>query len=787
MVVLWGLKSLKVEADILTTLPQNLPEVQGLKLLRDAFVGGDELIIGIESKTAGSEALDTVKWVVQALEGEKDLVKSVRWGDTFDQPENAGKLLAWSLVNTAPAKIQELESSTRPENLDLLLEERVESLATSPDPMQIQRIGYDPLNMLGALGDDALLSIAGGGFETVSKDGRFYILFVSPQEKVTSYVQADLWLQKVKALVEDRLAQRQQTEAVDLYYTGEPAFLAETGQGIEKDMRNTIGLTEVLITILFFWMFRSLKPLFFIHLLLLLIMVVTLALSSLIMGSISVMSLGFAAIVLGIVVDYAVLILQEANDHPELKAAELRKKSAPGIIAGALTTSAVFLALWFSGLPGLAHLGTLVALGILVGMCVMLLIVPHFVAGKTYRQKGLRTKPIFSPAAIKIASVSLFLAITGILIFKGLPAYDTGSDALRPLKSEAIEGWNHLQNRLGSLTEASVPIVLEGKAEELTERAQALASYLKKSKAENTILKYSLPEPFLFQEKNQISNAPVLQLFVDRFEQFKVKLEEVGFNEQALFLLRHTTNELKGLLEKGLPVLASESGAAEVLGQFIGDPKSKAGEILGEGEHVVLGSVTLSGSPGTPDKEKLRALHAEVKLLQGVHLTGWESLGMALSDLVKRDVTRMTIPLSLVLLIMLWLTFRNFKDIALSVLMILISLAALLATMSIAGFNWNLASLAAIPLLVGTGIDYVIHVLLSLRRSKNDVALVQSSTNRAVFFSGATTVIGFSSLISAGNKGIMSLGLSCCLGTVWVMVFVLVFVPYWRQSLSKSA
>jgi predicted RND superfamily exporter protein len=110
-------------------------------------------------------------------------------------------------------------------------------------------------------------------------------------------------------------------------------------------------------------------------------------------------------------------------------------------------------------------------------------------------------------------------------------------------------------------------------------------------------------------------------------------------------------------------------------------------------------------------------------------------------------------------------------------------LGALAATMSVLGLGWNLASLAAIPLLLGTGIDYGIHLLLALKKTGNDIRQVRATTGRAVFFSAMTTVIGFSSLFFAGNRGISSLGLACCLGTLWILLIVLWLLPHWRTWL----
>ena len=158
-------------------------------------------------------------------------------------------------------------------------------------------------------------------------------------------------------------------------------------------------------------------------------------------------------------------------------------------------------------------------------------------------------------------------------------------------------------------------------------------------------------------------------------------------------------------------------------------------------------------------------------------------LGGALSQLVRRDLNRQLLPIFALLAITLLITFRNFRDLLLSILLLTAGLAALAATMSLLGQSWNLASLAAIPLLLGTGIDYGIHIMLALKRTGNDIYAVRHTTARAVFFSGMTTVIGFASLFFAGNRGISSLGLACCLGTLWILLIVLWLLPHWRAWL----
>ena len=105
-----------------------------------------------------------------------------------------------------------------------------------------------------------------------------------------------------------------------------------------------------------------------------LILIATLALGGLVLGTISVVSLGFAAVLLGLAVDYAVVHYQEALAHPEMTVPEIRRAIAPSILWAAITTMSAFLVLNLGGLPGLGQLGTLVAIGIGVAALVMVMI-----------------------------------------------------------------------------------------------------------------------------------------------------------------------------------------------------------------------------------------------------------------------------------------------------------------------------------------------------------------------------------------------------------------------------
>lgn len=786
--VVGGWLRLRMEADILATLPSGLPEVKALKLLRDGFAGGSDLLIAVEAPD-GPATATAVQALAQRLRGRTDLVRHVRWAQPLeDQAETGPALLAWTLQNADPKRLAALRQQLEGDGARAKLESSLDVLANSPDVARVQQVSYDPFGLLDALDTGATSALEGSLFGLTSADGALSLLLVTPATEVGNYKSAAKWLTAIQSEVTATLTAAANTK---VSYTGEPVFQAEIGGGIERDMSSTVGLTELFIALLFWAVFRRVKPLLWIQLLLGLSLAITLGLGGLLVGQLSIMSLGFAAIVLGIIVDYAALIIQEARQHPEASSYTLRRLAGPGIIAGACTTATVFLSLLLSGLPGLAELGLLVALGVLVGLGVMLGLAPVLAAGKQVAQAEpslpAGTGRTTSHRWAALGTVLLLGGMAAIFAWRGLPSFESGAEALRPTKSEAADVWQHVQERLGKTGEAAVTVLTTAPLDELRTRTRELEAALAKfiNQQQDKPVRQTLPTLLVPDPAAQQANRTTLEWLVQEQPRLEQAALDAGFTEEALPLLRGVTSVWRSALTKAWPQDVTASDAAPVLTCLLATGTRAESAGLPPGEATALGTVSLPGTPGNPDSVALAQLQTVLRTQPGVAVAGWETLGGALSTLVRRDLKRQLLPILAILTVTLLITFRNLRDLLLSALLLAAGLGALAATMSACGVSWNLASLAAIPLLLGTGIDYGIHLLLALEKNGNAIARVRATTGRAVFFSGMTTVIGFASLCFAGNRGIASLGLACCVGTGWILLIVLWLLPHWRAWLAK--
>ncbi|MFQ5504643.1 MAG: MMPL family transporter [Planctomycetota bacterium] len=98
------------------------------------------------------------------------------------------------------------------------------------------------------------------------------------------------------------------------------------------------------------------------------------------------------------------------------------------------------------------------------------------------------------------------------------------------------------------------------------------------------------------------------------------------------------------------------------------------------------------------------------------------------------------------------------------------------ATLALIDLPFNFANVIALPLLLGIGVDSGIHMVHRARseRSRNPL---RTSSARGVVFSALTTTVSFGSLAASPHRGTASMGLLLTIGMAFVLVCTLVVLP----------
>ena len=151
-----------------------------------------------------------------------------------------------------------------------------------------------------------------------SADGTFRILFVEARQDLSSYRACMAWLKKIQSQVQFCASHGGIAKEVVINYTGRPAFVAEVAGGMEHDITTSVSSALLIIVVLFWCAHRRWRPLLWMLALLALILGATLALGGLFFGTLNVVSVGFAAILLGLAVDYGLVLYQESCCAPQI-------------------------------------------------------------------------------------------------------------------------------------------------------------------------------------------------------------------------------------------------------------------------------------------------------------------------------------------------------------------------------------------------------------------------------------------------------------------------------------
>lgn len=793
-----GLARLRFDIEVFDLLPSNLAVVQGLKLYQEYFANARELIVTVKAPTA-DQAQSAARSIADGLRPHTNLIESVTWEPPWlEHPEQAAELLAYLWFTQPPARFNELTNRLAPDKLAETLADARSELATSLSPDTIARLSYDPfgLTRLPESAAGAAPSFGQGEEMFSSKDGTFRIIFVQARPELRTYSQCEQWLESVRELA-NQAARQPGPGVVTLGYTGRPAFVAETASGMQHDITVSVGGTAAIIAVLFWLAHRRVKPMLWLLALLALILGSTLALGGLIFGKINVISMGFAAILLGLAVDYAVVHYQEALAHPNLTIPQIRHAIAPSIFWAATTTITAFLVLNFGGLPGLGQLGTLVGLGVALAATIMIFeFLPPLFPGRNEP----RNEPVVRTAGpqpsegehtgmdtegddtlgsyrLSRSRVWLILTITGavvtctlIVLAFGLPAIDSTANSLRPRGSAAYAAVAEIQAQLNQKREALWLIIGGPSVEAVAQRLDQTQTVLANAVSNHLIADFKLPAPLWPQPQFQAANRSIALKLAGERELLRTVAETNGFAPSSL-----------GLTERMLDVWNRAGRSAGVfwptnpMSQWIFEKFAARAPT----NFFVLGLVTpISNAGPTGPQARMEALESELPH-KDVWLSGWELLGSAIFGRVKANMWKVLAPMIVLVLLSLLLAFRRALEIAFSLAVLLVSGLCLLTVMRLVGWSWNLLNLMAIPLVLGTGVDYSIFMQLALRRHQGDLVLAYRAVGRALLLCGGTAIAGFGSLAWSSNAGMASLGQVCAIGIASNMLIAIFLLPTW--------
>ncbi|MEM7044890.1 MAG: MMPL family transporter, partial [Pseudomonadota bacterium] len=361
--------SLKIDDDLTVFLPSKGAPVEDLLFTRLREGPAARLILVAFEGGSSNGRAQASKASVQAL-GDWDDLAQVSNGEQPISPDSFRELFAYRflMADAGPLDRDDLEQA---------LTVRARQLASPFAKIYEKEAALDPTGLFQSL----LLSWQDGTKPPPRDQG----VWVSPDgERTLVLIETDspgyTLDRQVKTVlaIETRLSEVAAEHGVSLLMAGTPVNTVKARGAVRSEMLTGSVIALVLISGFLLAVYRSFRLLALGALPIVTGMLVGLATTDLVFGSVHRITLAFGITLLGVAIDYPLHLF--SHTHRDERLRDTARRIMPPMVLGAVTTIAAFLVLGTGGFNGLAQLAVFIGTGLAAAVLTALFVLPS-VAG----------------------------------------------------------------------------------------------------------------------------------------------------------------------------------------------------------------------------------------------------------------------------------------------------------------------------------------------------------------------------------------------------------------------
>jgi hypothetical protein len=626
----------------------------------------------------------------------------------------------------------------------------------------------------------------------LSKDQKSLLIITEPVRPATDLSFSNSLMEALEKSIFH--AHFTQDNRVKVSLTGAHPIATAEAKTLRFDMQSSFFSSLILVLILFFYAYRRWITLLFAGFPLLGGIQLTMGVASLTLGSLNILTSAFAAILVGLGIDFAVHIYdryhQERASGADISSAieTTLTQTGEGIWTGAFTTIFAFAILFFSRVQGIVELAFLVSVGLFCALLCMYFVLPSFLIWIDNRRKPYVYRPLHTFMFKNLSSylerktfLSFFIFI-GITLLFAFFAFRVEVERdfrnLRPRQIKSLEVLDRMAKAFGGRKFEAIAIH-EGKELHLLllkeeELVKVLERYEKEKKVDSfTSLSKLFPSP---ERQKRVAKGIRDSIDLDRVRKNFVKaLNENGFKVSEFEPFIQSLEELSGGNEK---IYSPETLIASVhegpLKKGIETLLVKKGETYKLVSHLYYQKGRLS----------LQQLENE---LPGIPITGPERVESEILRIVKEDLFVLTPIAFLIVLFLVFLHFRKWRTTFFVLTPLVMGLIWMLGSMSLFGIRIHFVNAVILPMIIGMGIDNNVHLMHRyLEGRRRDAGHALRTTGRAMAMCSLTTMLGFGSLVTARYQALSTMGWVTILGMGFCLIAALCFLPtlliLWKEK-----
>src|SRR5438093_5111450 len=567
--------SLRLDSEVFNVLPGRFSSVQGLKIYDRDFEQTRELTFALLCDPNDVDKLEEFAPMFAERLRQQPWCARVLAGSPMGTPEGIRDLQSIAvplLLNLEARMFDETMLFLQPEKIrDRLHRLRQQIEAGSPRPQF--ELSFDPLGLIApALKPFAENTIIEQEQPLTSPDRTMRIFLVVTNQTSVSAFECQRLMRRVN---EFRVTAGEEWSGVPLqiFITGRPAFVSEISLSMRYDVVATLLGSILLVGAIFYAGFpRMLSALVGVAFCLLLSCLIALTLGQLLFGRLSMVSVGFCAILVGLGVDFAILTLgryhqarADGESHQKAIAISVARLGR-AVFFGALTTAVGFLALVLSGAMSFSQLGVLIAIGIFVAGLFMCSILFLFVRD---RQSAIRYDWLFyivrkyvrwtvrKPAPMLIFSGAVLLLLT-VIGFSPIPQlhFQASTRSLQPKNIRANRALEEIMHKMPVRWEPVLAIVRATNQQELHDDWQEISAHWRQLQAAGRIKGFSTPAALCISPNWMQTNRQRLSTinFQAARETLEQTLEAEGFSRDSFGPAFTLLDDLQHVADPSVPL-----------------------------------------------------------------------------------------------------------------------------------------------------------------------------------------------------------------------------------------
>ena len=780
LLFIWETNNLKIETDILESMPQNDPVLSDARRIIRHLPIQDKIFIDLEQQSSDKDKLVTVASLVSQRLSKSGFFTKV---GISDEANNFPELMAyvtdnWPLLFSAADLEQKVKPLLAPDKIKEAFYQNKQSLQQLEGIGRGEMMARDPLGFSGIILQQlsALLPSNKAQFyqgQLLSEDGRHALIIAKFAGSGTDTAKAAL-IAKLLKDIEKELATDKSSDGNSYILTSVGVYRAALdNETIAKfDSRLAVILTTLGIALLLIFAFP--RPL--VGLLALLPSTVgaiaALFVCSFLFKSMSMLAVGFGGAIMGFTVDLGITYLLFLDQPHETYGKRITREVWPAELLAVLTTVGSFLLLLISDFKILAEIGVFSALGVgfalLFVLFVFPLIFPSMPAANRQSNPVLvgALRKIAFPAKWKLVAAGLFGLV---MLFFSWPVFNVDLNAMNSVSSETINAEQKLQKIWGGLSGKCYLFLEAQSISGLQGKNDQLLNFLSADLQQEKLSSVFLPSVLFPSAGKAQENLEAWRAFwnKERLNKFRHDIDSAarvnGFAPAAFGPFWKAINT-KNSDPKEIP---------EKYFEFLGITKTANG-------YTQL-SLLNTGKNYNAEDFFGRLMPAGTAKLFDVGL-----FNKRLGEFLKNIFVEIALITGIGIVLIVFIYYLDWL-ISLAVLApITFALLATLGTLKIIGHPLDIPSIMLWIIIMGMGINYSIYYACFYQRYPDESHPAMDTVKLAMFLASFTTLIGFGVLAFARHSLLRSIGLTSLLGIGYSIIGAYFILPFLMKKIFSS-